>query len=74
MAEIEEGVVLQELKDLKKVHPQQYADKVIQEDDDGEEEGEDEVSSESVDSSDEEIDMDAPLAVNKPIDRLNLKT
>ena len=28
----------------------------------------------SVDSSDEEIDMDAPLALNKPIDRLNLKT
>ena len=38
-------------------------------------EGESDAESESsVDSSEEEIDMDKSLAINKPIDRLNLKT
>lgn len=33
-----------------------------------------EESGPEVDSSEEEIDMDAPLGINDPIDRLNLKT
>jgi hypothetical protein len=33
-----------------------------------------EESGPEVDSSEEEIDMDAPLGINDPINRLNLKT
>jgi len=33
----------------------------------------DKSETEEIDSSDEEIDIDAPLGINKTIDRLNLK-
>ena len=53
------------------MHPQSYAEQVPDASDD--EEGEEE-SSEEIDSSDEEIDVDAPLGINKPVDRKNIKT
>lgn len=73
VAGIEEKQVKQELKDLRKVYPLQYGEQAPEEPEDDGEEGEEE-SSEEIDSSDEEIDADAPLGINQPVDRNNLKT
>jgi len=70
VSEKEEEQVQKNLKNLKSLHPLTYAGE-------GEEivvAPKNEDSESYVDSSEEEIDMDAPLAVNEPIDRLNIKT
>ena len=67
---VEEDGVKKNLKELARVLPITYADREIQAAEPAE--GEEEES--EVDSSEEEIDMDKPLAVNDPIDRLDIKT
>ena len=70
LAKIEETGVEKELKDLKKLKPFTYGFE-LEPAEKGQEEA---VPSEEEDSSDEEIDLNAPLAVNKAVTRLDIKT
>ena len=75
VAQVEEAGVLEELKNLKKVHPLEYAEQNEEDDENQNEKSEDNSSYGDEDSSDgEEADLDAPLGVGKPVDRNNVKT
>ena len=70
VAVTEEVCVAKDLLSMKRVKPLTYGDIKIEITAKPEDAPE---SEEEVDSSDEEIDMDAPLGINEPVDRLNLK-
>ena len=68
----EEIGVQKNLKDLKRILPLTYGENVFES---AAEDAEKVSESEEVDSSDEEaVDPAASLAINAPIDRLNIKT
>lgn len=73
-AKVEEIQVEKKLKDLKKLRPFTYGYTLGAADALNENGEIKKVEYDSeIDSSDEEIDMDAPLGNNKPVDRLNIK-
>ena len=65
----EEEIVEKNLKELKKLRPLLYSENKEAVSDDQKAE-----VSEEIDSSDEEIDMDKPLAINKSVTRNDIKT
>ena len=70
VASTEEQIVEKNLKELRKLRPLLYSENKHANSD----EEADKVSSEEIDSSEEEIDIEKPLAVGKVVDRNNLKT
>ena len=75
VAKVEEACVMQELKNLKKVHPLEYAERNDDEDSQNDDDKSDASSYGDEESSDgEEVDPGATLAVGKPVDRSDIKT
>lgn len=73
VAKTEEKIIEQNLKDLKRNRPLLYQE--TQDPANSESESEKEVKKESSESEDsEDVDINKPLAINKPVDRLGLKT
>lgn len=76
VVEVEEKIIEDNLKDMKKTRPLLYAqsEKLVDGEDKSEEsdKSQKEESSESEDS--EDVDMDKPLAINAQIDRTKIKT